>query len=510
MSPARARRTPVPAADPAPTSSSALDTLTGARGRATHGDIPVTLIDPDPRNPEHRSIAIDDDFAAAIAADGVITPVLVRPNTDQPGRWWLIAGHRRVAHAIHVGLEVVPATMMPELTDLKALRTLLIENVHREDLRFSEEAQLVQGLLDLGVPESDLTREVHRSASWVRSRRQVARLPKDVQERLDGRQITLGQVERVDEYADHPRIYERLVAVLGTQELEWRLADAAAEVKAEAAIARVREQLAKAGVKIQKKHVEIYGADPTHDRVGGLGPGVRAKTGSPATSAKAFKALVAEHGDALRAVDHGGESYAPWFELVVPHRPDPEETPEELEAAAAAEAAAQAARDELLEAGAAAQVAHDLRTAFLVSVLKGERRLSVDNVAELASIGIRQALASSSWDDRLQSHAQWLIHAKLMAHPFEQSDLERAFAALPAGAAPLLVLARSVEGHFPDQAPSAQLGGASWRAGFRTYIATTQTRTWHTPVGWYALLTRLGYEASPAELDALARGEREE
>jgi ParB family chromosome partitioning protein len=212
----RRGRTAVPAVDAAASATSpGLDALTTSDGRARFAFVDVDLIDPDPHNPEHRSEVIDEELAASIARDGVLTPLLLRPNTAVAGRFFAIAGHRRKIHARHVGLTEVPAMVLPERTDLEALRALLVENIHRQDLRPSEEAHLVQGLLDLGVDESALAGEVHRSASWVRARRALGRLPETVRAKVDTRQATLDDALALASFDGPEDLRDHLVKMLG-------------------------------------------------------------------------------------------------------------------------------------------------------------------------------------------------------------------------------------------------------------------------------------------------------
>jgi ParB/RepB/Spo0J family partition protein len=464
----------------------------------------LDLIDPDFRNPAHRSEFVDDDLAASIRRDGVLTPVMLRPAPNDPARYRLLAGHRRVVRARAAGLVEVPALVLSERTDLDALRILLMENVHRQDLTLSEEAGLVQGLLDLGVELSALAGEVHRSQGWVRSRRSVARLPREVQARVDVGEVTLEQVAQIDKYADDPKVYARLADALGTYNLTWRIQEVETARKNVATMDKIRTALAKLGVDVVKagsREVRTTGSNPTHTEVGAIGPSAHIYVGRPLL-AKDLKALAAEHDDVV-AIEHAGSG--PYFALAVPVGSivDPEEDPAEAAARVEAEAAAQVARDEHAVYEEAARIARDLRVGFIGSVLRGDRRLTAEHIAELASLVVQDASNNHGWGDGLNDFRCWLELTGSLAADAPLSEVERVYAGLPAGAPLVLYLAEKVEGVRPDaDMLPRRFNAESWRDGLDPQ--DDGGFSWRAPVAWYDLLGRLGYRASDAERAALA------
>ena len=74
----------------------------------------------------------------SIEDEGVIVPLLVRPNPDGEG-YEVIAGHRRKAAAQWAGLEEVPAVIR-ELDDNQAIVAMVDSNLQRENLKPSEKA----------------------------------------------------------------------------------------------------------------------------------------------------------------------------------------------------------------------------------------------------------------------------------------------------------------------------------------------------------------------------------
>lgn len=74
----------------------------------------------------------------SIEDEGVIVPLLIRPNPDREG-YEVIAGHRRKAAAQWAGLAEVPAVIR-ELDDNQAVVAMVDSNLQRENLKPSEKA----------------------------------------------------------------------------------------------------------------------------------------------------------------------------------------------------------------------------------------------------------------------------------------------------------------------------------------------------------------------------------
>ncbi len=94
---------------------------------------------------DHPFKVIDDEkmeeLVESIRTNGVITPVLVRPDND--GGYEMISGHRRTHAAKLAGLEEIPA-IVKELTDDEAVIAMVDSNVQREEVLPSERARALK------------------------------------------------------------------------------------------------------------------------------------------------------------------------------------------------------------------------------------------------------------------------------------------------------------------------------------------------------------------------------
>ena len=72
-----------------------------------------------------------NELAESIRAQGVLSPLLVRPKG--PHSYEIVAGARRYRAAQLAGLDSVPVRIV-ELTDAQALETSIVENLQRRDV----------------------------------------------------------------------------------------------------------------------------------------------------------------------------------------------------------------------------------------------------------------------------------------------------------------------------------------------------------------------------------------
>jgi len=80
-----------------------------------------------------------DNLAESIKAQGIISPLIVRPMEEKTDEYEVISGHRRLYAAIKAGLTEVPALIYP-LDRNQAIIAVVDSNLHREKLLPSEKA----------------------------------------------------------------------------------------------------------------------------------------------------------------------------------------------------------------------------------------------------------------------------------------------------------------------------------------------------------------------------------
>jgi ParB family transcriptional regulator, chromosome partitioning protein len=132
-----------------------------------------------------------EELAAAIRAQGIIEPLIVRPDGDG---YELIAGERRLRAARLAELMVVPV-IVRELDDRAALEMSLVENLLREDLNPIEEGQAFARLnRDFALTHDEIATRIGKSRSYVSNIIRLIELPEEVLAMIGRGELTGGQV----------------------------------------------------------------------------------------------------------------------------------------------------------------------------------------------------------------------------------------------------------------------------------------------------------------------------
>jgi ParB family chromosome partitioning protein len=160
-----------------------------ARSKAGHlVDVPVDQLHPDPDNPRGTLTDIPD-LAASMRANGLLQPVIARRHA---GRLILIAGHRRLAAARHLGWPTIPCIVNRTLRPDDALAAMLVENNQRADLDPIEEARALAELQRREhLTVAALAAKIGRSYPTVQSRLDLLALAPADQERVRAGDLTI-------------------------------------------------------------------------------------------------------------------------------------------------------------------------------------------------------------------------------------------------------------------------------------------------------------------------------
>lgn len=123
-----------------------IDELLGVSGEESATDIEISRIHSFANHP-FKVLDDDkmDDLVESIKQNGVLTPVLVRP--DKNNSYEMISGHRRMHAAIKAGLETIPA-IVRDMEDDEAIVIMVDANIQREELLPSEKAFAYKMKLD--------------------------------------------------------------------------------------------------------------------------------------------------------------------------------------------------------------------------------------------------------------------------------------------------------------------------------------------------------------------------
>jgi len=121
-----------------------------------------------------------EELTNSIKEQGVIQPIVVRPNKSFKGKYEIIAGERRWLASQNAGLHEVPAVIL-DVDDVKSLEFSIVENVQRQDLNAIEEARGYQRLVnDFNYNQEKLSQFIGKSRSYIANSLRLLSLPEEV------------------------------------------------------------------------------------------------------------------------------------------------------------------------------------------------------------------------------------------------------------------------------------------------------------------------------------------
>lgn len=194
--------------------------------RLAHLD-PADII-PNAHQPRH--VFDEGDLAElvhSIREIGVLQPIVVRPLPDQPGKYELVMGERRLRATKQVGLSTIPAVIR-ETADADMLRDALLENLHRAQLNPLEEASAYQQLLsDFEITQDELAQRIGRSRPQITNTLRLLKLPEPVQLRVAAGVLSAGHARAILSVGDEASMLHLAEKIIN-EDLSVRAAEAVA------------------------------------------------------------------------------------------------------------------------------------------------------------------------------------------------------------------------------------------------------------------------------------------
>lgn len=154
---------------------------------------PIEFLKPSSLQPRRRfdkeSI---ETLAESIRSKGVLQPLVVRPDTLNPGSYEIVAGERRWRAAQIAEIHELPI-VVHQLSDREALEVGLVENIQRADLTPMEEADGYRRLIDeFGHNHAEMAKIIGKSRSHVANTLRLLGLPDAVKAMVDDGRLSAG------------------------------------------------------------------------------------------------------------------------------------------------------------------------------------------------------------------------------------------------------------------------------------------------------------------------------
>ena len=133
-----------------------------------------------------------EELTNSIKEQGVIQPLIVRPDKLSSGKFELIAGERRLLAAQNAGLHEVPVVVL-NIDDVKSLEFAIVENIQRQDLNAVEEAQGYQKLIDeFDYNQDKLSKFIGKSRSYIANSLRLLSLSNEIILMIENGSLTPG------------------------------------------------------------------------------------------------------------------------------------------------------------------------------------------------------------------------------------------------------------------------------------------------------------------------------
>jgi len=134
------------------------------------------------------------ELAQSISEIGLLQPILLRKDGE---RYEVIAGHRRFLAHKELGLKTIKS-IIRVMTDQEAAVSRATENLARVDLTPIEEAAIFLNLRDNhGMTSEQIGVKVGKSATLVKRRMDLLKMPPQLQEAVHKKQISISVAEEL-------------------------------------------------------------------------------------------------------------------------------------------------------------------------------------------------------------------------------------------------------------------------------------------------------------------------
>ncbi len=133
-----------------------------------------------------------NELTNSIREQGVIQPIVVRPDKTNDSKYEIIAGERRWLAAQNAGLHEIPVVIL-DVDDIKSLEFAIVENVQRQDLNPIEEAKGYQRLVDdFNYNQDKLSKFIGKSRSYIANSLRLLGLPGEVLTMVESGSLSAG------------------------------------------------------------------------------------------------------------------------------------------------------------------------------------------------------------------------------------------------------------------------------------------------------------------------------
>jgi len=152
-----------------------------------------------------------EELTNSIKEQGVIQPIIVRPDKTSEGKYEIIAGERRWLASQNAGLHEVPVVIL-NVDDVKSLEFAIVENVQRQDLNPIEEAKGYQRLVDdFNYNQEKLSQFIGKSRSYIANSLRLLSLPDEVLAMVEQGNLSAGHARSLISLSNSVEIAKKII-----------------------------------------------------------------------------------------------------------------------------------------------------------------------------------------------------------------------------------------------------------------------------------------------------------
>jgi ParB/RepB/Spo0J family partition protein len=158
------------------------------------------------------------DLANDIKAKGLDQPIIVQPYSDPTKpqyKYKVVVGHRREKAFRYNQEKTIPAYIRTNLSEVEARTLNLRENLHRVDLNVKQEAHALKYFMNVKndkgyqlFTDADLGTLFGKSRGWVQNRRDLLKLPEDIQNEAAAGMLNAEQIKTLARISSREQLYE--------------------------------------------------------------------------------------------------------------------------------------------------------------------------------------------------------------------------------------------------------------------------------------------------------------
>ncbi len=216
-------RAPTEAQVPAVADAGVISIQAQAEGPVSRDAITHIALDVIETNPYQTRQVFDEqtliELCDSIKEHGVVQPVVVRP-AEEPGRYILVLGERRLRASRMAGKETIPA-LIRRLSPQQAAEMTVLENVVREDLTCLEQAQAFKVLSqEFHLTQAQIAERIGVSRETVANYMRLLRLPEKVMKYMLEEKLTFSDARLLLALESDQQI-EQLADEIVAQQLRW-------------------------------------------------------------------------------------------------------------------------------------------------------------------------------------------------------------------------------------------------------------------------------------------------